>query len=138
MKVLKVVIAFAILIAITTALLFFMRVQIERYEDLPTPPAVQAPTPMAASIEASAIPTNPTGGPIPPGCMPSGKVPGFPSADNRIRLYNKGTCSAMGGTHIPNGECLRKAGGSFSWDCRGLNPIPLEEQCSTLYPPSQL
>jgi len=103
----------------------------------PPPPAALPPVPTATSLEASAIPKNPMGGPIPPACMPGGRVPGFPSADNRVRLYNQGTCTAMGGNHISNGECLRKAGGSFSWDCRGLNPIPQEEQCMALYPPRQ-
>ncbi len=46
---------------------------------------------------------------------------GFASPDNSIRLYSSGDCSKMGGTHIPNGECLKPGGGSYSWDCRGLN-----------------
>ena len=29
----------------------------------------------------------------------------------------------MGGNWSRNGECLKKEGGSWSWDCRGLNDI---------------
>ena len=47
---------------------------------------------------------------------------GHPSPDNAIRLYNKEECDTLGGTFAGNGECLRKGGGSFSWDCRDLNP----------------
>ncbi len=50
---------------------------------------------------------------------------GRPSANNRIRVYTKGECDALGGNYVPgSGECLRKAGGSFSWDCRALNMQP--------------
>ena len=46
---------------------------------------------------------------------------GRPSADNSIRLYNAGECSALGGNIQRNGECLKQQGGSYSWDCRSLN-----------------
>jgi hypothetical protein len=46
---------------------------------------------------------------------------GRPSADKRIRVYTKGECDALGGNYNPSGECIRKTGGSFSWDCRALN-----------------
>lgn len=46
---------------------------------------------------------------------------GRPSADNSIRLYNAGECSALGGNFAGNGECLKQQGGSYSWDCRTLN-----------------
>jgi len=49
---------------------------------------------------------------------------GRPSADKRIRVYTKGECDVLGGNYNPSGECLRKAGGSFSWDCRALNVTP--------------
>lgn len=38
-----------------------------------------------------------------------------------VRLYTKGDCDAMGGNWSHNGECLKKEGGSWSWDCRSLN-----------------
>ena len=43
---------------------------------------------------------------------------GRPSADGRITLYTKDECSALGGNWHENGECLKKSGGSFSWDNR--------------------
>ena len=48
---------------------------------------------------------------------------GRPSSDGNIRLYNKSECDKLeeGGNHYPNGECTKKAGGSYSWDCRELN-----------------
>jgi hypothetical protein len=47
---------------------------------------------------------------------------GRPSADNgRIRLYNNDECNIIGGNYYPNGECIKKGGGSYSWDCRALN-----------------
>jgi hypothetical protein len=46
---------------------------------------------------------------------------GYPSSDNSIRLYTPDECSALGGNFSANGECLKKEGGSFSWDCRSLN-----------------
>lgn len=58
--------------------------------------------------------------PLPP-------APGFcgcygkPSSDNRIRVYNEAECKALDGNFYQNGECLRKTGGSLSWDCRELN-----------------
>jgi len=49
---------------------------------------------------------------------------GRPSGDRRIRVYTKGECDVLGGNYNPSGECLRKTGGSFSWDCRALNMQP--------------
>lgn len=46
---------------------------------------------------------------------------GRPSPDGNIRLYQQSECDAMGGTYHASGECTKKEGGSFSWDCRGLN-----------------
>jgi hypothetical protein len=48
---------------------------------------------------------------------------GKPSEDNYIRLYTAAECKAVDPTasHVPNGECLKAAGGSYSWDCRNLN-----------------
>lgn len=49
---------------------------------------------------------------------------GSPSADRAIRLYTKTECDTLNGNYYANGECLLKTGGSFSWNCRGLNAQP--------------
>ena len=52
-----------------------------------------------------------------------GKLLGYVSpSNNRIRLYNQEDCSALDGNYVPNGECLRKGGGSISAHCGNLNP----------------
>ena len=62
---------------------------------------------------------------VPPSQPSECQTLGYPSPDNRIRLYDRGSCSTIGGTYYPGGECLRKGGGSYSWDCRTLNdPAP--------------
>ena len=43
---------------------------------------------------------------------------GRPSADSKITLYTKEECSLLNGNWYPNGECLKKEGGSYSWDNR--------------------
>ena len=35
-----------------------------------------------------------------------------------IRLFTKAECDKLGGNWSGNGECLKKEGGSWSWDCR--------------------
>ena len=45
---------------------------------------------------------------------------GKPSPDGRITLYTKEECDILGGNWHPNGECLKKEGGSFSWDNRPI------------------
>lgn len=59
---------------------------------------------------------------------------GYPSGDvdpdtgvGRIRLYTKADCDAVGGNWSSNGECLKKEGGSWSWDCRALNKYDAEK-----------
>jgi len=60
---------------------------------------------------------------------------GFPSGDNLIRLYNANECSGLRGKFSPDGKCAKADGkGSFSLDCRGLNPVPTKYQCGVLYP----
>jgi hypothetical protein len=46
---------------------------------------------------------------------------GSPSPDRRIRSYTKQDCDTLNGNFAGNGECIRKEGGSFSWECRFLN-----------------
>ena len=38
-----------------------------------------------------------------------------------IRLYNQAECNAFNGNFHGNGECTKKEGGSYSWDCRNVN-----------------
>lgn len=49
---------------------------------------------------------------------------GSPSSDNKIRNYTKSECNTLGGTWSTNGECIKRSGGSYSWDCRCLNNPP--------------
>jgi len=53
---------------------------------------------------------------------------GNPSADGYIRLYNKKECDSLGGNFYPNGECIKREGGSFSWECRELNKVTNSSQ----------
>ncbi len=47
---------------------------------------------------------------------------GRASTDNRIRLFSETECTqTLGGNYYPNGECLKKQGGSHSWDLREMN-----------------
>lgn len=48
---------------------------------------------------------------------------GYPSSDGNIRLYTQKDCSNLNGNFYPNGECLKREGGSYSWECRELNKI---------------
>jgi len=105
----------------------------------PAPQAVpQAPQEIpqvAASVSGAVTPQGPTIAPVSADCTPGGNTYGYPSNDNTIRLYATEGCKALNGILASNGECMRQEGGSFSWDCRGLNPVPAAEQCNTLYPP---
>jgi hypothetical protein len=51
---------------------------------------------------------------------------GKPCPDGRIQLYTKDECDVLGGTWYANGECLKKTGGSYSWDNRPANSKPAE------------
>ena len=73
--------------------------------------------------------------PVAADCTPGGNTYGYPNSDNTLRVYAAPGCKALGGILQPNGECMRQGGGSFSWDCRGLNPVPAAAQCNALYPP---
>ena len=37
---------------------------------------------------------------------------------SKIKLYTKAECDNIGGKWYENGECLKKEGGSYSWDNR--------------------
>lgn len=46
-----------------------------------------------------------------------------------IKLYTKDQCDALGGNWYENGECLKKEGGSYSWDNRTIKkPVIVEIQ----------
>lgn len=40
---------------------------------------------------------------------------------NGIRLYSQAECNVFNGNYHGNGECTKKEGGSYSWDCRNVN-----------------
>ena len=47
---------------------------------------------------------------------------GSPSSDKSMRIYTRNECEGrLNGNWNGNGECSRKGGGSYSWDCRSLN-----------------
>lgn len=46
---------------------------------------------------------------------------GKPSEDGETRVYSKAECDSLKGNWFANGECHRPEGGSFSYDCKGLN-----------------
>jgi hypothetical protein len=82
------------------------------------------------------IPLNPSV-PIPSECA----TYGYPKADNTLRLYESADCNLLSG--ILNQNICYTAGkltdlsGSYSYKCRGLNPVitPTQTQCSSLYTP---
>jgi hypothetical protein len=39
----------------------------------------------------------------------------------QIRVYTKAECDKLGGTIYGNGECIKKGGGSWSWECRNID-----------------
>ena len=47
---------------------------------------------------------------------------GRPSSDRNIRIYTQNECeSVLNGLYNANGECTKRGGGSYSWDCKALN-----------------
>jgi hypothetical protein len=48
---------------------------------------------------------------------------GKPSSDGNIRLYTQNECNNLSGNWHANGECIKRTGGSFSWECRELNTM---------------
>jgi len=84
------------------------------------------------------------------GCQPDGRdyptvdkdLPGLPdycrrygrpSTDGRIRVYTKTECDRLDGLFKETGECTKRGGGSFSWDCRDLNKNPINESTKSKY-----
>ena len=52
-------------------------------------------------------------------CAPTGVNLGRPG--NGLRLYTQDECNLMNGNWHQNGECTKKSGGSYSYDCRNVN-----------------
>jgi hypothetical protein len=53
----------------------------------------------------------------PPQCLGLGR----PNSNGGLRIYSQSECDQLDGNFHGNGECTKKTGGSFSWDCRDLN-----------------
>jgi hypothetical protein len=50
---------------------------------------------------------------------------GTASTDGRMRVYTRQECeSSLRGIWHANGECTKSTGGSWSWECKGLNDPP--------------
>ena len=49
-----------------------------------------------------------------------------------LRVYTKEECDTLGGNLAGKGECLKKGGGSYTWDCRNVvDPSPSETAKTT-------
>ena len=129
----------ALLVVGLVGFLFFSPcgVTIEKFQDAPAesafvPPVVEKPPPpmpVKGFKDSSPPPSTPLA-PPPRTPVPSfcGKY-GYPSPDNSIRLYTAKECSSiLGGLWSENGECLKKDGGSFSYECRDLNGVSVAAQ----------
>lgn len=63
------------------------------------------------------------GGKLPDYCGDLGKL----SADGNIRIYTREECEQkLNGIFHASGECTKKDGGSYSWDCRPPKPGGME------------
>jgi hypothetical protein len=121
-------IAAALLAAALVGFLFLYMspcgVTIEKFQDVPTPVGKKG---MVAPAQVPPPPPAPAAARIPWFC----DTYGYASPDNSIRLYSEKEClSSLGGIWSPNGECTKKEGGSFSYECRDLNnqavPVPVQ------------
>ena len=81
-------------------------------------PVAAAPAAAAAAAAAPAAPAAPAGDPC--GTLGRSEVRGGAT----IRVYTRAECDTLGGTFSANGECSKKTGGSFSWDCRNAPAAP--------------
>jgi len=62
---------------------------------------------------------------------------GTPSADGNIRIYTQNECEGrLNGVWSQNGECSKREGGTYSWDCRHLNSATNEMICGNYGRPS--
>jgi hypothetical protein len=51
----------------------------------------------------------------------SENVKTYSAPHTSLRLYTREECDLLDGNFSSNGECTKKTGGSWSWDCRNLN-----------------
>jgi len=51
----------------------------------------------------------------------SASVPVYTPPAVSLRIYNRNECDLLDGNFHGGGECTKKTGGSWSWDCRNLN-----------------
>jgi len=97
----------------------------ERYPNSMTVENVTAP---AATCDTTPI-MNSAACPVPPTPLVTSDgidcgTYGYPSTDYSIRLYTQDECTnTLGGSWVPNGECLIPSGGSYSAICSGLNSV---------------
>jgi hypothetical protein len=51
----------------------------------------------------------------------------------KLRIFSKRECDALGGIIARDGECLKKGGGSYSYDCRNdENPTSVQRAARSL------
>jgi hypothetical protein len=84
-----------------------------------------------AKRETRQLPSNPG---LPNYCGDLGK----PSADGSMQIYTREECDKLDGVFHGNGECGKKGGGSYSWDCRPrlLTESSVSLAATTIPPPS--
>ena len=87
---------------------------------VPPPPPPPPPPAFTQSLYANIKP--------PPGCS-DGRYDS--PAYGAIRLYTSAECTAKNGVWSVNGECIKKTGGSYSWDCRNQNNPPAPAATTT-------
>ena len=129
----------ALLVVGLVGFLFFSpcTVTIEKFQDVPTPVGKKGMF-VPPSATPSAPPPPPAPEPIPSFCYRFG----YPSPDNTLRFYTENECvNILNGNWVPGGECTRKEGGSFSYECRQLNneAVPVKaafQPIKSMTPPS--
>ena len=89
-------------------------------------PVVSTPTPAAPpSVPKPAVPAA-TASPIVSksqfNTAQCGNL-GYPSINNKKRLYSKADCGTLTGIWKPNGDCVYKQGGLWNDLCSSLNPV---------------
>ena len=83
--------------------------------------AAAAPASSSASAAAPATSSSVPSSDLPTATNPCGRLG---RAENRggtvIRVYTPQECDLLGGITGANGECTKRTGGSFTWDCRNV------------------
>lgn len=94
-----------------------------------TQAATQAASSSASATQAAQAAASSGRSSLPAGQLPTASNPcgqlGRPNADGSSRLYTMSECvDGLMGIWSANGECSKISGGSWSYDCRSLNPAP--------------